>query len=66
MFTTKDQYKWQLATDEQFKRWDAQNCNSLEDMIPLGQMHIKSFVPLKEELTVYKNSRTFLENNIKV
>lgn len=55
MFTTEEQYKWQLATDEQFKRWDAQNCNSLDDMIPLGQMHIRSFAPLKEELTVYKN-----------
>lgn len=54
MFTTKDSYTWQLAIAEQFKKFDALRCNNLDDMMPLGQMHMKSFGPLKEELKVFR------------
>lgn len=53
MFTQKEQHEWQLATFEQFKLF--KSCNNLDDLIPLGQLFIRSFLPLKEELKVLKS-----------
>lgn len=51
----KDEHNWQTAGLKQIQSFRAKQCTSLDDMIPLGKMHIDQFAAYKTEINVLKS-----------